>query len=128
MLDEVEVHCFTNAHLGGFKADYIRIVTSSRDTPEVVEGVKHLWFDYIGGDLVLKGAANLIRYLERRQIWKREAGWPVYLAGTGPYLAYTAGIVASRVEITILGAELTFQDVNGDAWWQEVILPRVRTL
>jgi hypothetical protein len=130
LLGGVEVAYFKAPALGGFKEDYIRIAKAPQDAGggHPVDGLKHLWFDFVEGDLAAKGAARLTQYLERLQIWRKEAEWPVYLAGNGPYLAFTARVYGSHVEIILLGAMLAFQDVHGDAWWDEVILPRLRTI
>lgn len=131
MLGDVEVTYFKAPTLGGFKEDYISIARAPRDAGgghHPVDRLKYLWFDFVEGDLVTKGAAKLTQYLERLQIWRKEAEWPVFLAGNGPYLAFTARVEGSHVEIILLGAVLALQDVHGDAWWDEVILPRLRTI
>lgn len=109
-------------------ADAIDDAIAARDKA-APRRLRSLWFDYFEVDLPSLGAAKLIDYLESRQVWQVEGMWSVFKTVDVPCIAFAAQVSdAGSVTLMGLGACYRYPGGSEDAWWINVIRPRLRSL
>ena len=93
------------------------------------DALHRLWLHHFEGYLGKMTAPELLAYLRGRQIWHREGDWIVFATIDEPCIAYTAQQgPGDAVTLIALGACYRYPAGGRDAWWRDVIQPRVRTL
>jgi hypothetical protein len=93
------------------------------------DAIKRIWLDHFEGYLGKMTAPELVGYLQGRQIWRRAGEWIVFATIDEPCIAYTAQRgPGDAVTLIALGICYRYPSGGRDAWWRDVIQPRVRTL
>lgn len=91
-------------------------------------GVKTI-MDLLGGhlqeDLACLSRPELERFLRGRQIWREHGVHPVFKTAGAPCFAYTALDQGDELAVTVLGCCYRYPG-SQQAWWEQVILPRLR--
>jgi hypothetical protein len=88
-----------------------------------------LWLEHFDGLLGTMTAPKLIEYLEARQVWRQEADWVVFKTIDEPCIAYTAQ-KSPEGSVTLIALAGCYRFPNGreSDWWNDAVLPRVRSL
>jgi hypothetical protein len=93
------------------------------------DALHRLWLDHFEGHLGKMAATELIAYLQGRRVWHQEGDWIVFATIDEPCIAYTAQKgPGDAVTLIALGICYRYPSGGRDAWWRDVIQPRVRTL
>jgi hypothetical protein len=101
---------------------------AARDS-EGLDALRRLWLDHFEDYLGKMSAPKLVAYLQGRQLWQREGDWLVFATIDEPCLAYTAQKgPGDAVALIALGICYRYPAGGRNAWWRDVIQPRVRTL
>jgi hypothetical protein len=91
--------------------------------------LRELWLDHFDVQLPAKGAADLIEYLETRQVWRQDGDWAVLKTVDEPCIAYTAQVDdLDSVILIALAACYRYPAGSEESWWTQVVRPRVRSL
>src|SRR5262249_53021591 len=93
------------------------------------DALHRLWLHHFEGYLGKMTAPDLLAYLRGRQIWHREGDWIVFATIDEPCITYTAQQgPGDAITLIALGACYRYPAGGREAWWRDVIQPRVRTL
>jgi hypothetical protein len=119
-----------NQALGSFMEDFLTSYDSAVAAGDNAARlrIRALWLNYLEG-LGALSASQFLTYFAARQIWRVHAQWQVVKTPDTPCVAYTAQInlASGGVSIYALGVAYTYPRASEDAWWNDVILPRVRS-
>jgi hypothetical protein len=118
--------------LGSFFGDFDKAVLQAADCGdnEGVQRLESLLVDYVYTDMQEMRFDKSVRYFESRSVWKHFNATPVYKSVDLPCIAFTGFYDkrSHRSEITVLAACYKYPNDSDLAWWQEVVLPRVRSI
>lgn len=120
-----------SGQLGSFVEDFIcsfdAAVLARDDWAK--DHLRSLWLDHLEVQLKIMTANQFDSYFATRMTWRRDGIWQVVKTPDLPCVAYTAQINSSGlISIHALGAAYRYPDSRAEAWWTDVICPRLRSL
>ncbi len=80
---------------------------------------------YLQEDLWCMPEEELMRYWRTRQVWRREGGVHIVKTPDEPCVAFTLIQRDDDVVLLVLGFAYRYPTTE-DAWWKDVLLPRLR--
>ena len=93
------------------------------------QAILRLWLEHFRDYLGNMPAPKLLDHLETRQVWRRHEDRKVIKNPDEPCIAYTGQTnAAGDITLTLVGACYRYPDGGEEAWWRNVILPRLRRL
>lgn len=102
---------------------------SARGDEAAARKLRSLWLDYFHVELPAQGSDRLTAYLLNRAIWREDGEHTVIKTVDQPCIAYTAEVDETDDIILIaLGACYRYPHGSEDAWWTQIIRPRLRRL
>lgn len=90
-----------------------------------LNNLRELLFDHLQEKLASKPDKAIRKYAASRSVWRVDDGHSVFKTADEPCLAYTAFETNGDVSVLALGFCYRYP-VSEEAWWTDVIRPRLR--
>lgn len=129
-LDVVIVSRFKMAGFGGFVEDVLweAAVAVAAGRSSDADHLRGLWMNWLEVELPGRTDEALIDYLESRAVWREERDVQVYKTAGEPCVAFTGFVQPGEVELVALAACEAYPGGSEEAWWTDVVRPRVLQL
>jgi len=102
---------------------------TARDDEAAARMLRSLWLDHFHVELPARNSSRLMEYLLNRAIWREDGEWTVIKTAGEPCITYTAEIdQTDEIVLIALGACYRYPHGSEDAWWTQIIRPRLGRL
>ena len=130
---KVETQYYDDGASGGVESFHKDILTglqaASRRLDHVgAERLADLWLIYLEEQLGCKSAQALERYVDSLSVWRWFGTDPIIKTMDTPCVAFTLFRTDESLVLIAIGACYNYPQGGETAWWDNVILPRLRRL